>query len=265
MSNWHDPHRRREPDDPWEGGPAWRRDPGAGDELPELIRRSIDEELKGLVFPGAMAQRVIHGSRARRPWGRAHAALLIGVTVVSCAGVVGGAAIVPALLSQGSGAPRHDGPFSAAPSVVVSASAEPAPSRMVDVGYVPRGWRRVPLRGDEVRRIPARLFAGPGEELLWAVRYERLHGTQQVLIIRAALVRDGLGTYGGAEERDGALLKPYRVPMGRALAVAPVKGSRAHEARIYWEPKEGLLVIVQAFRMPSAELRKVISGMRVTA
>ncbi|HEX2312521.1 MAG TPA: hypothetical protein VHJ17_02240, partial [Thermomonospora sp.] len=115
------------------GGPG----PDRADGLPELIRDTIDADVRGLVFPGAMADRVIHGSRARRPWGRAQAAVLAGLTVLSGAGVVGVAALVPSSgPDEGEGAAARPSP--------TARRAGPSPAdvrRLVRVGYLPAGWR----------------------------------------------------------------------------------------------------------------------------
>jgi hypothetical protein len=259
MNAWDDPERREELDwtrrgDQDRGAEPGRTrgDPDRTDGLAELIRDAIDEETRGLVFPGAMAQRVIHGSRARRPWGRIHATLLVGMALVSGAGVVGAAAIVPALVSHGGE------PTMTAPSTGVNPPpATPDPSRLVVVGYVPPGWRQVPP-----------MYAPDGADVrVWVVQYEPVRGGRRTLAVRVAVDPDGFAEALRAEKVRGAVLRSYTVAVGRAVTVPPmVLGEgRPVETRFYWEPRAGLLVSVRGAGAPVAEVRKVISGLRLVA
>ncbi|SEG09310.1 hypothetical protein SAMN04489712_103188 [Thermomonospora echinospora] len=246
MNAWDDPERREEL--------TWRRErePDRADGLAELIRATIDEDTRDLVFPGAMAERVIHGSRARRPWSRIHATILVGVVLASGMGVVSAAAVVPGLVSHGGE------PTMTAPSTGAGPSAAPDPSRLVVVGYVPRGWRRVPL---------VTMPAGDADVRAWTVRYEPQGVRRQTLTVRVAVGRDGLTEVRRTETARGSVLRPYAVTVGRALTVPPVVVGRGRpaETRVYWEPRAGLLVGVRGVGVSSAEIRKVVSGLRLTA
>ncbi|WP_119731161.1 hypothetical protein [Thermomonospora amylolytica] len=224
----------------------WDADP-----LPDLIRECIDEDTRGLVFPDAMAVRVIHGSRARRPWSATQGAALVVLALTAGAGVVGAAAVVPALRSE-----------EGRPAVVATATlTRPVPvSRLVEVGYIPRGWRGVAAPDIETPDD-----AAPSAGQVWTAQYQpiRRGDRPQRVLVRVWRTTEGLDAVREIEERQGARVRPYQVSIGRAL-LARTAG-RADELRIYWQPREGVHVLVRGLGVPDAEVRRVVAGLRTAA
>jgi hypothetical protein len=183
----------------------------------------------------------------------------VGAALVSSAGVVGAAALVPGLVYHGGE------PTMTAPSTGVSVSATPDPSRLVTVGYVPRGWR------------PAPLVDTPGgtDPRVWTVRYvpaqeaggDPARGGRRSLSVMVAVGPDWFAEARRREAARDRALRPHPVTVGRAVEAEPLVlgGGRLVETRIYWEPRAGLLVSVQGVGMPGAEIRKVVSGLRLAA
>jgi len=224
----------------------WDADP-----LPDLIRECIEEDTRGLVFPDAMAARVIHGSRARRPWGATHGAAVVALALTAGVGVVGAAAVLPALR-----------PAESRPAVAASVTAaRSAPvDRLIEVGYVPPGWRRVSAWWQEG---PAGVSPAEGGQM-WTAHYRPQGGDRpRRVVIQVWRTTRGLEVVRRIEERQGARIRPYRVSAGRALLVRPA--GWADEVRVYWEPREGVHVLVRGQGVPDAEVRRIVAGLRTTA
>lgn len=224
----------------WDAGP-----------LPDLIRECIEEDTRGLVFPDAMAARVIHGSRARRPWGAAQGAVAIALALTAGAGVVGAAAVVPALR------PTEGRPI----AVTTVTATRPVPvSRLVEVGYLPQGWRRVAAWGQEG---PAGVV--PSGEQLWTAQYQPFRDGDRPrrVLIQVWRTTQGLDAVRRIEEGQRARIRPYRVSVGRALLVRPA--GQAGEVRVYWEPREGVHVLVRGLGVPEEEVHRIVAGLRTTA
>lgn len=217
----------------------------SGDRLEPLIRSCIDEEVRDLVFPGDMAERVI---RARRPLRRRRARLWLGAgAVAACSAAV----LVPALTG---------GPGERTARQADRVAAVPFdPGRMIRIGYVPPG-----LRPEKGRAASLTESASAHGVRIWRIRFVPARGPFHTTVT-AELGRVGLQDARRNEESFGVRgFRSFPVPEGWALTAARSNPRAGREYVVFWEPRAGLLITVRCAGLPSAEVPKVVHGVTLS-
>jgi hypothetical protein len=227
------------------------------DRLVTLIRAGIDEDLRGLTFPDDLVGRVVARRPRRRTRWRVHFA------VAGLAGAVAvGVALTYAVLPE---------PADRTQRPVAAGTPSPAPfdpTPLLTFGSPPSGWAKLdtpqnPGRLSEVtdgRDRAARvrrwrlgyLPPGParrkgGRDFLWI---EVTTGGVSVASARAAVTLTG---------PENMSVLPVRV----GTAEYDVHSHDGGGVRVIWQPRTGIVIVIQSNALPKDQLFAVVRGITV--
>jgi hypothetical protein len=229
------------------------------DRLVTLIRAGIEEDLRGVALPADLVQRVVARPPRRRPRWR----LQLAVVVVAAA--VGGAvALTSAVLPEQADRPRQ-------PVAVGTPSPAPFdPTRLLTFGTPPDGWakldtpqnpgglREVTDRTDQAAQVRRWLLAyvppGPG----------RRKGGRDFLRIEVATGRVTIASARAAVTVNGPeKMTVLPVPVGTAEYDAHAGDGGG--VRVIWQPRPGMVIVIQSNALPKDQLFAVVRGIRMAS
>jgi hypothetical protein len=228
------------------------------DRLVTLIRAGVEEDLRGLALPAGLVQRVVARSPRRRPRWRVQLAVVGAVAVVA-----GATELTSAVLPEHADRPQQ-------PVAVRSASTAPFdPTALLTFGDPPTGWPKLntPLH-------PARLqeVTEPGELARqvrrWSLAYlppspARTNGRRVFLKIEVMTGRVTIASARAAVTMNSPE-KMSVLPVQMGVAEYDLLSKDGNGARVIWQPRPGMEIVVQSNALPKDQLFAVVRGITVT-